>query len=66
MRIDKQNRRSCIGVLLFLALLAAAILWMIFGGAPEDSTADDVQGMPTPAAAPGASGNPDGLGDRRS
>ena len=44
MRLAKQNRRSCIGLLLFLALLAGAILWMSLGGYSSHTLGDDIQG----------------------
>ena len=44
MRLENQNRRGCVGLLLFLALVAAAIAWMSFGGVPGETVADDVEG----------------------
>ena len=44
MRIDEQNRRSCIALLVLLALLAGFILWMSLGGVSSESLGDDVQG----------------------
>ncbi|HEX8667782.1 MAG TPA: hypothetical protein VF727_05350 [Allosphingosinicella sp.] len=45
MRLEKQNRRSCIGILVFLVLLTALFLWMMFGGGvSRHSTADDIKG----------------------
>jgi hypothetical protein len=43
MRLEKQNRRSCIGLLVVLALLAGLILWASLGGIPDQTLGDDVQ-----------------------
>jgi hypothetical protein len=44
MRLEKQNRRSCIGLMVALALLAGLILWASLGGVPGESIGDDVKG----------------------
>ena len=62
MRLDKQNRRSCIALMAVLALLVTLIVWASLGGVPEETLADDVQGggigasgaPPEPGAPPGA------------
>jgi hypothetical protein len=64
MQLEKQNKRSCLGLLALLALIVAAVTWMSLGGVPEESTADDVRGpvdaVPPPRgpATPGAGPNP--------
>jgi hypothetical protein len=59
MRLETKNKRSCIGLLLVLALLAGAILWMSLGGVSSQTTADDPEGpvdaVPPP---PGAQAPP--------
>ena len=62
MRLEKQNKRSCLGLLAVLAVLAAIILWMSLGGVSDQTVADDPRGpvdaVPPPrgaAAPPGAS-----------
>ena len=53
MRLEKQNRRSCIGLMIVLALLAALIVWMSLGGVTSETPADDVKGdVSGPEAAP--------------
>jgi hypothetical protein len=53
MRPDKQNRRGCIIFSVFLAAIAALILWAALGGVSSESTADDPQqGVNAPAAPP--------------
>ena len=53
MRLEKQNRRSCIGFLILLALAAALIAWMSLGGITSETPADDVKGdISGPEAAP--------------
>jgi hypothetical protein len=60
MRLEKQNKRSCIGLLAVLAVLAAIVVWMSLGGMPGETTADDPKGpvdaVPPPRgpATPGA------------
>jgi uncharacterized membrane protein YagU involved in acid resistance len=44
MRLEKQNRRSCLGLLAFLAVLAGIIVWMSLGGVKSDTPANDPQG----------------------
>jgi hypothetical protein len=63
MRLEKQNRRGCIGLLVFLALLAGVILWMSLGGVQDETVADDPKGpvdaVPPPrGAAPPPGHNP--------
>ena len=62
MRIEKQNRRSCIAFLVVLALLAGFIVWMSFGGVSSESLGDDVQadvGVPgDPKSTPPPAGTP--------
>ena len=54
MRLEKQNRRSCIGLLAFLVLLTAAFVWMMAGGVSSETTADDVKAdIDGPAPPPG-------------
>ena len=43
MRIEKQNRRSCIALLALLAALLGLVLWMSLGGVSSDSLGDEVQ-----------------------
>jgi len=43
MRLDKQNRRSCLVLLALLAALAALIVWMALGGVSSESLGDDVK-----------------------
>jgi hypothetical protein len=55
MRLEQQNRRSCIGLLVFLALLAALILWASLGGVPRDTPGNGVQAdVDGPSPPPGA------------
>jgi hypothetical protein len=60
MQLEKQNKRSCIGLLIVLGLILAAIAWAGLGGVPDETTADDPQGpvdaVPPPRgpATPGA------------
>lgn len=42
MRLEKQNRRSCIFLLVVLAALAALILWASLGGVSSETMGDDV------------------------
>ena len=44
MRLEKKNKRSCIGLLIALAILAGVILWMSLGGVPAETIADDPRG----------------------
>ena len=44
MNLEKQNKRSCIGLLAVLAIIAGIVLWMSLGGVPEETTADDPKG----------------------
>ena len=44
MRLEKKNKRSCLGLLILLAILAAVIVWMSLGGVPAETTADDPAG----------------------
>jgi hypothetical protein len=62
MRLDKQNRRSCIGLMVALALLAGLIVWASLGGVPEETLADDVQGGIGATGAPLEPGAPPGAG----
>jgi hypothetical protein len=63
MRLEKQNRRSCIGLMVALALLAGLIVWASLGGVPEETLADDVQGGGLGATvAPVEPGVPPGAG----
>jgi hypothetical protein len=78
MRLEQQNRRSCIGLMVALVLITGLFLWAMFGGATDESMADDVKGsLGGPAAPnsqpapperppPAGTGNPDGLSSRRS
>ena len=43
MRIEQQNRRSCIALLALLAAMLGLILWMSLGGVSSESMGDDVQ-----------------------
>ncbi len=52
MRPDQQNRRSCIGLLLFLAVLAAVIAWMALGVMPGQMMQDDPKGTVGSGAPP--------------
>ena len=64
MGLDKQNRRSCIGLMVVLALLAGLIVWASLGGVPGETVADDVQGGSIGAAgAPPKPGAPPGAGE---
>ncbi len=64
MRLEKQNKRSCIGLLAVLAVLAAIVVWMSLGGVSSETTADDPKGpvdaVPPPRgpATPGAGPSP--------
>lgn len=60
MRIDKQNRRSCIALLLFLGMLAALILWMSLGGYSSETVGDDVKADVDGPTAPGGALPPGG------
>jgi hypothetical protein len=53
MRIEKQNRRSCIALLVLLALLAALVLWMSLGGYSSETVGDDVKADVDGPNAPG-------------
>ena len=67
MRLEKQNRRSCIVLLLLLAGLIGLVAWMSLGGFSSQSVGDDVQadivprtgagGTAPPAPAPQKSGS---------
>jgi len=48
MRVEKQNRRSCLALLVILAALAGIILWMSLGGVPGETIADDPKGQIDP------------------
>jgi hypothetical protein len=48
MRIDQQNRRSCIALLILLAGLAGLVLWMSLGGVSSETTGNDVKADVTP------------------
>ena len=50
MRIEQQNRRSCIAFLVLLAGLAALIVWMAAGGFSSESIGDDVKADVAPPA----------------
>jgi hypothetical protein len=43
MRLEKQNRRSCIVLLVLLVLLIAFVVWMSLGGISSHSLGDDVK-----------------------
>ncbi len=64
MRLEEKNRRSCLGLLVLLAILAGVITWMSLGGVSSETTADDpagaVDAVPPPAAPtpPGAGPSP--------
>jgi hypothetical protein len=62
MQLEKQNKRSCLGLLAVLAIIAAVVLWMSLGGVPEETTADDPKGpvdaIPPPAAPKPPGDNP--------
>jgi hypothetical protein len=64
MRLEKKNKRSCLGLLAFLAILAGVITWMSLGGVSSETTADDpagaVDAVPPPAspASPEAAPSP--------
>lgn len=53
MQLEKQNKRSCLGLLAVLAIIAAIVLWMSLGGVPEETTADDPQGPVDAVPPPG-------------
>jgi hypothetical protein len=63
MRIDKQNRRGCAVIVLFLAALAALIAYASFGGVSSQSVGDDVKGGMSAAGAPPKPGAPPGAGE---
>jgi hypothetical protein len=44
MRLEKKNKRSCIGLLILLGILAGVIVWMSLGGVPAETMADDPAG----------------------
>jgi hypothetical protein len=56
MQLEKQNKRSCLALLIVLALILAAVAWVSLGGVPEETTADDPQGpvdaVPPPRGTP--------------
>jgi hypothetical protein len=61
MRLEKQNRRGCLIVSIFLAVIAALIAYASFGGVSSESIGDDVRGgmsaagtVPKPGTPPGA------------
>ena len=55
MRIDQQNRRSCIALLILLAGLAGLILWMSLGGVSSEAPGNRVKADVTPLSdAPGS------------
>ena len=60
MRIDKQNRRSCIALLVLLAAMVGFVLWMSLGGVSSESLGDDVHadvgGPGDPKSAPPPAG----------
>jgi hypothetical protein len=58
MRLEKQNRRSCLGLIIFVALLTALVLWMSLGGMPRDTAAEQPKGTVAPGAPPPGSGPP--------
>jgi hypothetical protein len=62
MRLEKQNRRSCIALLLFLALLAALVLWMSLGGFSSQTVGDDIKGDVDGPSAPADAPPPPGRG----
>jgi hypothetical protein len=43
MRLEQQNRRSCIALLIVLVGLLGLIVWMSLGGVSSHSVGDDVQ-----------------------
>jgi len=43
MRLDQQNRRSCIVLLIVLVALIGLVVWMSLGGISSHSLGDDVQ-----------------------
>jgi hypothetical protein len=59
MQLEKQNKRSCIGLMALLAIIVAVVAWMSLGGVPDKTTADDPKGPvdavppPTTPAPPG-------------
>ena len=59
MQLEKQNKRSCLGLLAVLAILAGIVLWMSLGGVRSETPADDPRGpvdaVPPP---PGAKAPP--------
>jgi hypothetical protein len=59
MRLDQQNRRSCILLLVLLAGLAALVIWGALGGISSESVGDDVK-VDIQAPAPNPVGQPTG------
>jgi hypothetical protein len=53
MNLEKQNKRSCLGLLAVLAIIAGIVLWMSLGGVRSETTANDPKGpvdaVPPPA-----------------
>ena len=54
MRLEKQNRRSCIVLLVLLAGLIGLIVWMSLGGFSSQSVGDDVQADVVPRTGTGS------------
>lgn len=53
MRPDQQNRRSCLVLLGFLAVLVGLIVWLSLGGISSETVGDDVKAdMQAPAPKP--------------
>jgi hypothetical protein len=59
MRLDQQNRLSCLLILVLLIGLAGLVIWMALGGIPDESVGDDVK-ADLQAPAPKPVGEPKG------
>jgi hypothetical protein len=57
MQLEKQNKRSCLGLLAVLAVILGIVVWMSLGGVSDKSLADDPKG-PVGALAPPPSPRP--------
>jgi hypothetical protein len=53
MRLEQQNRRSCIVLLILLAGLIALITWMSLGGISSQTVGDDVKADVVPQGGAG-------------
>ncbi|TFI59847.1 hypothetical protein E2493_03185 [Sphingomonas parva] len=52
MRLDQQNRGSCLFLLTVLAALIGLVVWMSLGGVGSQSPANDMKAGVAPPASP--------------